>query len=102
MSLELGGELLALVSLLVTAPLAWRTREMGTAHAMLARFAMLVGYGTLAVIFGADALVRQPLSPTLRFSRGFAAGIGVGLVLAGAIVAVSDLLATPRAGKGRF
>jgi hypothetical protein len=99
MSLELGGQLLALVSLLITAPLALRSRATEAVHARLIGVAMFAGYCTLAVAFGTDALMRQPLSPTLRFTRGFAAGIGVGLVLAGVIVAVYDIVTAARAGN---
>ncbi len=99
MSLELGGALLAFFSLLVTVPLALSVRARGAAHASLAGLAVLTGYCALALVLGVDTFVRQPLSPTLRFTRGFAAGIGVGLVLAGWAVAVYDILTASRSGK---
>lgn len=98
MSLEMGSCLLALVSLLVTASIMLRARARRAAHVTLTGLAMLVGYAALAVVFSADALMRQPLSPTLRFTRGFVAGIGVGLVLAGVVVLVYDMVTVSRTG----
>jgi len=50
MSLELGGQAIALVSLLITAPLALRSRATEAVHARLIGVAMFAGYCTLASI----------------------------------------------------
>ncbi|HEX8033043.1 MAG TPA: hypothetical protein VF510_04315 [Ktedonobacterales bacterium] len=90
MDLELAGLIAATASFFITIPLAARARARRAPHALLICAAFSVGYSLLAIVFVADALMRQPLSETLRFTRGIGAGIAVGLLLSGCVLYAYD------------
>ncbi|MGZ3673542.1 MAG: hypothetical protein ACXVCO_04470 [Ktedonobacterales bacterium] len=90
MDLELASLIAATASFFITIPLATLARARLAPHALLMRAAFSVGYSLLAIIFVADALLRQPLSETLQFTRGIGAGIAVGLLFSGCLLYAYD------------
>lgn len=94
MSLETGCAIATLVSLVLAVPAVRRGFIRRDEHAALVMLALCVGYGLLAALFVVDLVVQQPLSATLRFTRGYAAGIAVGL-----LVSASALWAYDRSNR---
>lgn len=90
MDLEVASLIATTASLFLTIPLAALARTRRATHALLIRTAFATGYSLLAIVFVADALWRQPLSDTLRFTRGIGAGIAVGLILSGCVLYAYD------------
>jgi hypothetical protein len=62
-------------------PLAVLAQRRSVPHATLILALFALGYLLLAALFAADALVQRWSDPTLRFTRGCVAGLGVGAVL---------------------
>jgi hypothetical protein len=82
-------------SIAVTVPLALRARREEAPHATVALLFLVLGYLLLAILFAADVIARHWSDPTLRFTRGCVAGLGVGAII-GAIIL---LVARPRRSR---
>jgi hypothetical protein len=90
MSLEFYLRIAAVLSLGLLVPLAVRAYMRKSDHFFLCGLSFAIGYTLLLAVFIADVIVTSPLSPLLRFSRGFTAGMAVGLLLSGAVLAFFD------------
>ena len=90
MSLELYSLIAATLSLGLVIPLAVRAHTRQSPHFLLCVLSFLVGYALLLAVFLVDAVAASPLSPLLRFTRGFTAGLAVGLLLGGAVISFYD------------
>jgi hypothetical protein len=86
MSLEFYCLIASALSLGLVIPVALRAHERRAPHRYLCSLCFLCGYTLLLVVFLVDAAVAMPLSPLLRFTRGFTAGLAIGLVLSGVVV----------------
>jgi hypothetical protein len=86
MSLEIYCWIASALSLCLVVPLALRAHERRAPHRYLCSLCFLCGYTLLLVVFLVDAAIAVPLSPLLRFTRGFIAGLAVGLLLGGAVI----------------
>jgi hypothetical protein len=90
MSLELYSLIAALLSLGLVIPLAIRAHARQSPHFVLCGLSFLVGYALLLAVFLVDTVAAAPLSPLLRFTCGFTAGLAVGLLLGGAVISFYD------------
>ena len=81
MSLELYSLIAAVVSLGLVIRLVVRAHARQSPHFLLCGLSFLVGYALLLAVFLVDVVVASPLTPLLRFTRGFSAGLAVGLLL---------------------
>lgn len=90
MTFEVVCGVAALVLLCLVIPIARRALIRRDVHAVLIILALCVAYSLLAALFVVDMVVRQPLSATLRFARGYAAGIAVGLLISAVALWASD------------
>lgn len=99
MSLEFYCLIASTLSLGLVIPLALRALERRAPHRYLCSLCFLCGYTLLLVVFLVDAAVAVPLSPLLRFTRGFAAGLAVGLLLSGAVVLGYDAAHSRATGR---
>jgi len=98
MSLEFYCLIAAILSLGLVVPLVLRSHAHQVPHRLLSSVSFLLGYILLLAVFLVDAVVASPLSPLLRFSRGFTAGLAVGLLLGGAVVSYYDAAHEPAPG----
>lgn len=90
MTLEVACVIAAIVALVLFVPAARRSYVQRDPHAILVISALCVAYILLAALFVVDLAVRQPLPATLRFARGYAAGIAVGLLISAAALWMYD------------
>jgi ATP/ADP translocase len=90
MSLEVGCLIAVVLSLGCTVPLLILGYVHQWSHRILYSASFLLGYFLLFTIFLVDALVVTQLSPFWRFSRGFTAGLAVGLLLSGTTISCYD------------
>jgi ATP/ADP translocase len=90
MSLEVSCLIAAILSLGFTVPLLILGYVHDWTHLILSSVSFLIGYVLLFSIFLADALIVTQLTPFWRFSRGFTAGLAVGLLLSGTIISCYD------------
>ena len=90
MTLEIGLAIAAMLLLGVATPVARRAVKNRDPHAILALVAFCTAYAILVAIFLVDIIAQQSLPPTLRFARGFAAGVAVGLLISSGALWIYD------------
>jgi hypothetical protein len=98
MSLEIYCLIASALSLALVISVALRAHSLRVPHRYLCSLCFLCGYTLLLVVFLVDA-VAVPLSPLLRFTRGFTAGLAVGLLLSGVVILGYDAVYTRATGR---